>query len=505
MLFRNTLAQSSSILAGYVLSFLLAPIMISRLGLDAFGIWAVTGAFATYAGLLDLGIGRSLSRFIAEYDVSGDEHSIHQAVGLGVLAVGLVGLLAAAAAALTAPFVSDQLGVIDTDEMRIVMLASVGIFTFNGFSWALNAVGVGKRQMVPPNIGQTIAAFLSFAFSIAALAVSSSLVVYAVANAIAALVALVPIFLAMRYVSRAPYFAVPSRGVVREIVPFGVKVQVGALAYLVNLETDKVIIAFLIDVRTAATFEIASRVVIAVRGVALLTVSAMIPTAAARIAEEGRSVIREIFGPYTLRTCAIAFPLFIVVSATAPFLLVAWLGESPGDAGLLVPFLSMAYFININTAVGTQLAIGAGSPVIASGEQVLIAVLNVALTVGLAPLLGLWGVATGTFVAVVIGSVIFNVLFLRLFELSSRELWAATLPTGVVAVVLATPSVALAILVGTPSGRPAATFWLVVSGAIYVLPYWIVATRRRYLPKRLEFPFWRPPPDVGITTGPSHG
>ena len=60
MLFRNTLAQSASLVAGYLFSFLLAPIMISRLGLDAFGVWAVTGAFATYAGLLDLGIGRSL-------------------------------------------------------------------------------------------------------------------------------------------------------------------------------------------------------------------------------------------------------------------------------------------------------------------------------------------------------------------------------------------------------------------------------------------------------------
>src|ERR1700741_5516174 len=65
MLFRNTLAQSASVAVGYLFSFLLAPIMIARLGLDSFGVWAVTGAFATYAGLLDLGIGRSLARFIA--------------------------------------------------------------------------------------------------------------------------------------------------------------------------------------------------------------------------------------------------------------------------------------------------------------------------------------------------------------------------------------------------------------------------------------------------------
>ena len=68
MLFRNTMAQSASFGLGYLYSFLLAPFMIGRLGLDAFGIWAVTGAFASYAGLLDLGIGMSLSRFVAVYE-----------------------------------------------------------------------------------------------------------------------------------------------------------------------------------------------------------------------------------------------------------------------------------------------------------------------------------------------------------------------------------------------------------------------------------------------------
>ena len=71
MLFRNTMAQSAGFALGYLFSFLLAPLMISRLGLDAFGVWAVTGAFATYAGLLDLGIGQSLSRFIAVFDAEG--------------------------------------------------------------------------------------------------------------------------------------------------------------------------------------------------------------------------------------------------------------------------------------------------------------------------------------------------------------------------------------------------------------------------------------------------
>src|SRR5580692_391596 len=140
MLFRNTMAQSASFGLGYLYSFLLAPFMIARLGLDAFGIWAVTGAFASYAGLLDLGIGMSLSRFVAVYDAEDDERSIRECIGFGLMVVVSVGLVAAVVAASLASVVSDQLGVLGTDQMRFILLASVAIWTCNGFTGVFNAI-----------------------------------------------------------------------------------------------------------------------------------------------------------------------------------------------------------------------------------------------------------------------------------------------------------------------------------------------------------------------------
>ncbi len=494
MLFRNTLAQSASVVAGYLFSFLLAPIMISRLGLDAFGVWAVTGAFATYAGLLDLGIGRSLARFIAVFDAADEKHRIDQSVGLGLIATLVVGLATAAVAVLVAPFASDQLGVLDSGEMRLVLLSSVAIWTLNGIDGVLTAVGIGLRRMVPPNIATTAGATINFVFSIVALALSSSLVVYALANAAACLVALIPAAIAMRFVWRSPYVAWPSRELVKEVLGFSVKNQVGWFADLVNFQTDKVIIALMVDIRAAAIYEIASRVVLAVRSVAVLTVSAMIPTAAARIVAEGREVVEEMYRRYTLRTCAIAFPLFTVTSVTAPFLLIAWLKTAPGDAELLVPFLTLAYFVNITTAVGSTIAIGAGHPGMASANSVLIAVLNVILTLALAPLFGLWGVVGGTFLAVTFGSLLFNARFLRLFDLQLGDLLAGVMPPAVLALGLGIPPAVIAVLVGVPSGRPSAIFWLLIASAIYLIPYWLIATRRGYLPRQLEFrPFRREP------------
>jgi O-antigen/teichoic acid export membrane protein len=488
VLFRNTVAQSSSLIAGYIFSFLLAPIMISRLGLDAFGVWAVTGAFATYAGLLDLGIGRSLIRFIAVYDAADDERRIEECVGLGLVATLIVAVGSAIVAYFLAPFASDQLGVLDTDEMRLVLLSSVAIWSLNGIDAVFNAVGLGLRRMIPPNVGTTVGVTINFAFSIAALIASSSLVVYAGANAAAQLVALVPSFLAMRYVWRAPFAALPSWALIKEVLTFSVKDQIGWLADLVNFQTDKTIIALMVDIRAAAVYEVASRVVVAVRSVAILSVSAMVPTAAARIVEEGREVIGDMYRRYTLRACAISFPLFTLTAVAAPFLLIAWLGEAPGDSELLVPFLTLAYLINMTTAVGTTISIGAGHPGLAASNSVMIAILNVILTVALAPWLGLWGVVGGTFLAVTIGSLAFNRRFLRLFELPRRDLTSGAVPPGLLALALGIPPAALALAVGVPSGRLPAIVLLGIATAIYAIPYWMIATRRGYLPSQLEFP-----------------
>lgn len=492
MVFKNSVAQSTSLIASFLFSFLLAPLMISRLGLDKFGVWAVTGAFATYAGLLDLGVGRSLLRFVAVFDADGREERISQCIGLGLIVVSVVGIVALALVAAGAAFLSDKLGVLDTEQMRVVAMASVAIWSFNGYQGVLNAVALGKRRMIPPNVAATIGATTNFVFSVVALLMSTSLVVYALANAAAALLSIVGCFIAMRFVWRRPYWTLPSRGLVKEVLAFSVKDQVGWLAEIVNFQTDKIVIALAIDIRAAAVYEIASRIVAGVRSTAILTVSAMVPTAAARIVEEGRQVIGPMYRYYTLRSCSIAFPLFMMVAVASPFLLVFWLGRAPGESELLVPFLTIAYLFNLSTGVGSTITLGAGHPGLVSFNAVLVAILNVAFTVALAPIFGVWGVVGGTFLALTIGAVRFTERFLKLFDLPLRDFLAGVVPTAVLAIGLALPAAAMAIVVGTPDDRLTALLWLAVSVLIYALPYWVLASRRAYLPEKLRFPFVHP-------------
>ncbi|MBX5468686.1 MAG: oligosaccharide flippase family protein [Thermoleophilaceae bacterium] len=493
MLFKNTLAQTTSMVVGYVCSFLLAPVMLSRLGLSNFGVWAVTGALATYAGLLDLGVGRSLARFVAFYDASGDERAMRECVGLGLVAVTVVGLASAAVAAALAPTLADELHAgLSTGDMRIVLLSSVAIYTFNGYSSSLNAYAIGIRRMVPPNITASLASLVNFGFSIAALATSTSLVHYAVANAAASFVSIFMAVVVLTRLARAPYLALPSLRRAKEILSFGLKNQLVWIADLVNFETDKVVIALLVDVRAAGAYEIGARVVGAVRSLGVMSVSAMIPTATAAIVERGRSVVGEMYRRYTRLSTGVAFPLFILAAAGSPFLLVAWLGDVPGNGDEIVTFLTLAYFVNMSTAVPMTLAMGAGEPGVVALNSVITAALNLVFTLALAPLLGLWGVIGGTFAAISGGSLLFVARFQRRFGLGWRDYRAAVAGPAALSLALGVPLALFSLVAGAPDGRPQAIAVTAAMTAYYALAYWILATRIDCLPGKLRFPWLRP-------------
>ena len=492
MIFRNTLAQSSTLITAQLFSVILAPLMLGRFGLALFGVWAVTGALAKYAALLDFGITRSLSRFVALYHARGDRRGVQECVGLGLLAVTLVAAVAVVAALLAAPLLTRQLGVLELSEMRIVLVSSVGIFVASAYSRVLAAIPTGMQRMVPPNVAGVSGNVLNFGFSIGALALSAELTDYALANAAAEALRVVLMLGSVLVVWSGSAVALPGLGRAREILGYSMKTQVDWISQLVNLQTDKIVIAFLLGPTVAGVYELAARVVVAVREVGVLTVSGMIPTATARLVERGHEEIPAFFRRYTLLTVSLAFPLFTLSCIGAPFLLLAWLGETPDGAVAILVFLTAASFVNLSSGVGSSLVLAAGQAGIVAWTGVFSVVTNIVLTVALAPFLGLWGVLAGTVIAMSSAALLLMYRFHRSFGIPGRDYARAVLPPTALSLGLAVPFVLFDLLVAPePSARPGALVLLAAVSVPYATAYWLIASRLGYLPDRLTAPWLR--------------
>jgi O-antigen/teichoic acid export membrane protein len=492
MLFKNTAAQSADLLTAYVFSLLVAPLMLHRLGLDLFGVWAVTGALATYAGLLDLGITRSLARFIALYDVAGDRAAIRECVGLGLVAVTAMAAVGAIAATVTPPLFASALESISTEDLRRVLLCSVAIFCFTAYRRVLNSVDIGLRRMVPPNVANVFTNVVNFAFSVTALLVDPDLVTYAAANALSYLIGIGAALVGVRHVWGSVPVKWPSRDRARQIVSFGARTQLHAVADLVNLQTDKLIIAFVVGVRAAASYEIGARVVMAARSVGLLAISAMIPTIAAHIAQHGRATLRQLYRRYTTLTVGLSYPVLGLTCVTAPFLLHAWLNEVPPDATGVVVLLTAAYLLPLAAEAAMNVAVGDGRPGLVSSNSIVTAAVNVALTAALAPLLGFWGVLAGTVLALSAGSLVFVVRFLRTYGLPFRDHLAAVGPPAALALGLTAALIPVGVLLGWDTVSRLRSAAVVVSCvAVYTIVYWPLAGRLGFLPEKLTLPVLR--------------
>jgi O-antigen/teichoic acid export membrane protein len=489
----NTVAQSAPLFVGYLASFLSAPIVLSSLGLRAFGIWALTGAFAQYGGLLDLGVGRALSRFVALYDGQGDRDSIGETVAVGLLSVPIILIPVAAAALVAAKPLAHHLHGISVSNMRLLLGCSVVLLGSTMMNSALAAYPVGLRRMVRPNVALMVGAVANFVFSIVAVLSSHSLEVYAEANAAASLLSVSVMLIATATIRPPLPIRRPRAQSVRALLSFALKDQFVRLSTLINFQSDKIVIALFVGPAAAGGYELANRVAGAALAVAFFTVSALVPTVTADIAQRGFAAASVAYERLVQRSCSLSFPFLFLVIALSPALLFAWLGRSPTDGAVILTGLSLGYIATTVTGVPYSFAAAVGRPGLSARAGMFTATANVCLTVLLAPLLGTLGVLAGTVVALAGGAAFQVVSVHRSLRFPLSTFARAVLPPLAVAAVLAAP---LACLAAAPfvSGRLAQAALCILGGLVYMGAYVWVAARRQLLPEGLtrRLPFRTP-------------
>src|SRR2546422_5233608 len=104
----NVLGQGLPLLVGLAA----IPVTIRSLGEARFGLLGLAWAILGYVGVLDLGLGRATTKFVAEYLAVGDAEGLRRVATLSVASQTLMGVLGGALFALLAPLlVSTVLGV----------------------------------------------------------------------------------------------------------------------------------------------------------------------------------------------------------------------------------------------------------------------------------------------------------------------------------------------------------------------------------------------------------
>jgi O-antigen/teichoic acid export membrane protein len=433
-LFGNTVLLTIAQLSGIVVSLLLTPYILARIGIEDWGLWVLIGSVLAYVGLLQLGLGRGTIRFIAYHAERDELEVVRRLVSYGVVWHLALLLLFTPVAWLIAQYIVPHLSI--SSELlgtaRNVFLLTFIYAFLGGAVRPLASLVIGLEHMWLTSLA-TIAGQLVYAVGVVGL-LRWGAGIYALP--LASLLSLVVLGVAYyvsgrRLIGRV--FGNPlalDSAIRRDLLRFGSWFQVTNLARVVNTETDSILIATFVNVRSVGYYGIGDKIAQLVRVFPLAMLPPLLPalTGIHAHGDEKRIARTVLNSSRMLGLLTIAATGFVL--AASPLLMTVWLGRSYPYVATITALLVCAYALNNFTGVGTTTVAALGMPRVESEYAVLGMTVNIGATLALAPFFGLWGVIGGTVIGIALCSVYFIWRFHRLMGLALWEYfgsWASRL------------------------------------------------------------------------------
>lgn len=435
----NTAVVALAQVSGIFVSLLLTPYVLHTLGIERFGLWAFLGSIVAFAGLLQLGLGRGSIRFIAFYSERDELEVARRIVSYGVLWHALAGIALTPLAWLAGRAFLQHLD-ISRDLVGTAETLFPLVFAYVFFAGAVRPLAsllIGLERMWMTSV-TTLASHLVYAAFVVVL-LSQGAGLYGLLAAVVAQTGFqaAAYYLTCRRVVGRVFgnpFAL-DRSVLKEMLKFGGWLQVNGAAALVNRQTDAVVIGSWVDIASVGLYDVGNRVAQLIRTLPLTVLGPFFPAAAAIYAQGNekqlaRSVLQA---SRLLGLLTIGMAGFLL--ATAPLIVIVWLGRAYPDVVWITFLMAIAYVVNNLTGVGTTVVSAIGKPRYESEYAVLGAGLNIAATLALAPFFGLYGILAGTVFGVVACSVYFLWRFHRLMQFPLWQylgawLWRLTAATA---------------------------------------------------------------------------
>ncbi len=424
---KNTLYNTIGKFWGILVVLFLTPYIVNRLGVERYGIWALLTSLVGYIGFLDLGVGGSYVRYIAEYYTQKDHSKINQVINTGFLfCLGLAFILVPLALFFTEPLlIFLKLDPSTYPEINFVFFWGVVIFSLSNATFVFGSVQTGLQRMDLTNIVAVVLTipyalgvilFLELGYELKGLMVLIGIMWI--------IQTLVNFYIAKRILpqfSFNPFLF--KRKMFAELLRFGIKLQISRLSQLVSFQVDKLLIAYFLSVGMVTFYDLGAKITGSIRKLPLLLVSALVPASAEIFAKEDKESLSKLYFRGSKYLFAVSTPLFFFIVVCSEMLVNVWMGPGYDLASSVIRILSFGYFFNVISRVASSIALGVGKPEFEMKYGILMSVLNFSLSLLLIIKFGFYGVLVGTAFSLTLGSVYFFHLFHRYSKEPLRNLW----------------------------------------------------------------------------------
>lgn len=472
---RSTLSNVAGQAIVLLIWFALTPFIVHRLGAGDYGIWVLVASFVAYGGLLDLGVGAAVTKYVADLRARGrpDEASELIATALAMYCViALVVLVMTVPLAWLAPSIFNvRPG--QEQTLRVVIALTGAALAIQLPATAAYAVLRGLQRFDLNNligVGATLAQAVA---TVAVLLLGGGVVGLAAIALPLTLFTQIPILVVVRRIAPDLRFGLRGarRRLVKRVASFSTSLMVINSGAVVKGKTDEIVIASALPIATVTPYAIARRAADIPGMLTYQFVRVLFPLASELHGGGERERIRRLFVAGTRVTFALFMPAGVGLMVLAEPFLSAWVGARYAADSDIVLILVGAGIIDIALQAPGAMLPGTDAHRALAVFTGLCALLNLGLSIALVGSLGVTGVALGTLIAAGVEALIVVPLGMRRFGVGLGEMTREAFVPGLApaipaALVLLALRDALA-----PSSLPAVVAVGAVGAVVYAAAY----------------------------------
>lgn len=398
---RNTFANYVGYFWKLGINFFLFPFVVHHLGLAPAGMWFLLTSVTGYFGLLDLGIKPALIKHLSQFKAKKDTKSINEIISTAFALFLILGAIAGIGMAVVGYFAPSLFKV--SGELVGPTRTSAYIVAFALFlSFPMSAIGGGVLSGFQRyDLGRSASIFSSG---------SGALAIVYLLNHNYGLVALVIAdqatnvlswFLTVYYAKKiAPYLTLKlsfmKRKVAKKIFKFSGVIFVTELASQVIYYGDRIVIGIFLGAGPIVFYEAAYKLYRTITRIPLLLVSAVMPAASELHAISDKKSLRKLYLYSTKYTIAFFLMLVVPVIIFAKPILVRWVGPEFSQSAIYVQLFLIYVFFTLNHSAAAPILTGMGKIKLLARYQIIVAIMNLILSVALIRKIGILGVVLGT-------------------------------------------------------------------------------------------------------------
>jgi O-antigen/teichoic acid export membrane protein len=386
--------------------FLLTPFILSQLGPSSYGLWVLVGSIAAYGFLFDLGITSAVVKYTAEYQARDDIEQMSSLIATTLWFYLLIGLLLIVLGALFAPIFPQIFNVAEGEEeiaSWLVLITSVSM-AMSLISTIPTSVLSGLQRFDLINILTTSGTlFVAIATIITLLMGGGVLGMVAVTIPLTLLMQIPSIWLVKRVEPGLRYgLRGADRTLARTLFSYSSAIFVSKISGNLQNKTDEIVIGAFLPITAITPYSLARRLSEISQILTNQFMRVILPLASELDAGNDQGRLRALYLTSTRLTLAIFFPFGAIMTILAPNILTVWVGEEYVPYGYLVFILTIARFVDIIGWPGGAVLQGMARHRPLAYMSLGAAILNLAISIVLAPRLGLFGVALGTLIPTII-------------------------------------------------------------------------------------------------------